>query len=56
MHVFFRWQHLDLNVTAVCADPSCATGSGTKTAAFGQKFSPSYDSLDIFQVGGVIFF
>jgi hypothetical protein len=58
MHVFFRWQHLELNMTTQCLEGTgCVLDGGTKhNVAFGQKFNPSFDALDIFQVGGVIFF
>jgi hypothetical protein len=59
MHVFFRWQHLDLSLNETCIDPyQCYAGTGNnyKAIGLGQKFNTSFDSLDIFQVGGVIFF
>jgi hypothetical protein len=61
MHVFARWQHLDLNMNVTCLgtgatfEQSCVTGKNN-TVAFGQKFNTSTDGLDIFQIGGVIFF
>jgi len=55
MHVFFRWQHLDVNLSSVCADSSCVTASGGLVGQ-GDRIKTNFDSLDIFQVGGVIFF
>jgi len=48
MHLFARWQHLDLDLNAVSyGNFGVKDGTGLKT---------SYEGLDIFQVGGVIFF
>jgi hypothetical protein len=48
MHLFARWQHLDLDLNAVSfGNLGIKDGTGLKT---------SYEGLDIFQVGGVIFF
>jgi hypothetical protein len=48
MHLFARWQHLDLDLNAVSfGNLGVKDGTGLKT---------SYEGLDIFQVGGVIFF
>jgi hypothetical protein len=55
MHVFFRWQHLDLDMNVTCLQTVCETAPN-KFVQGGTRFSPSYDGLDIFQVGGVIFF
>jgi hypothetical protein len=56
MHVFFRWQHLDVNLDAVCQSGSvCFNRNGTVINQ-GGRVSSSFDSLDMFQVGGVIFF
>ena len=49
MHVFARWQHLDLNLDAVSFDNTLIPGDG-------RKLNTSFEGLDIFQVGGVIFF
>ncbi len=60
MHVFFRWQHLDLNLDAVCVEGPCAVGHGNFSTfnykPEGSKLNTSFDGLDIFQFGGVIFF
>jgi hypothetical protein len=48
MHLFARWQHLDLDLDAVnFGNPGFRDGSSLKT---------SFEGLDIFQIGGVIFF
>jgi hypothetical protein len=59
MHVWFNWQHLELNIDAVSAGcgPGATTGCiETASSSFGKHISTSYDSLDIFMLGGVIFF
>jgi hypothetical protein len=53
MHLFARWQHLSLDISATCDDVACGPNGKTKRGA---NFSPSYEDLDLFQVGGVIFF
>jgi hypothetical protein len=53
MHLFARWQHLSLDISATCDDVACGPNGKTKRGA---SFSPSYEDLDLFQVGGVIFF
>ncbi len=67
MHVWFNWQHLELNfdATSACGATSesrsidvsetCSIGNG-KSIKFGQKVNSSFNSLDIFMLGGVIFF
>ncbi len=64
MHVFFNWQHLNLDLNAVCdqtgaeavgAAGGCLTRGGN-IVANGKKINPNFEDLDIFQVGGVIFF
>jgi predicted porin len=54
MHVFFNWQHLNVDLDTICTGPTCL--SGNKTVLFGDKVNSRFDDLDIFQVGGVIFF
>jgi hypothetical protein len=49
MHVFARWQHQDVDVNFVGFDVAGACSGGCKA-------NQSFDSLDLFQVGGVIFF
>ncbi len=59
MHLFFNWQHLNLDVNAMCISGPTASGgcvSGNNTVGAGQKVNSRFDDLDIFQVGGVIFF
>jgi hypothetical protein len=66
MHLFARWQHLELNdLSAKNLGVTC-TGSPTGSPLtnsncffnnkFGKDVSGSFQDLDIFQVGGVIFF
>ena len=49
MHVFARWQYQDVNVDFVGFDAvgKCSTGC---------KANQGFDNLDLFQLGGVIFF
>ena len=57
MHVWFNWQHLELNLDAVsngCAQDE--TGASFRTQHFGKKIDQSYQDLDMFMLGGVIFF
>ncbi len=61
MHVFFNWQHLNLDLNVICDNGEAGIGAGCPTGngrfvANGKKFSPNYNDLDIFQLGGVIFF
>jgi Gram-negative porin len=61
MHVFFRWQHLNLDMSTICDGPTPGDGVGNctvgnRTVALGSHFSPTFSGLDLFQVGGVIFF
>ncbi len=60
MHLFARWQHLDLDLdstnvgfTPCIGDP---TGTFNCNKKFGKSLTTSWDGLDIFQLGGVIFF
>jgi hypothetical protein len=48
MHLFARWQHLDLDLDAVSV--------GNPGIPDGRRLNTSFEGLDIFQVGGVIFF
>ena len=59
MHVFARWQHLDLDLSAT--DLRTSQGQQQRrylllNKDFGKNFGTSWEGLDIFQVGGVIFF
>jgi hypothetical protein len=64
MHLFARWQHLELNsLTAKNLGLTClgggpqGTGDGcVANGKFGKDVSGGFQDLDIFQVGGVIFF
>ena len=46
MHVFARWQHLNLDIG----------GTDLSSKDFGHHISGQYQDLDLFQLGGVIFF
>jgi hypothetical protein len=48
MHLFARWQHIDLDLDAVSL--------GNFGIADGRRLNTSFEDLEIFQVGGVIFF
>ncbi len=57
MHVWFNWQHLELNLDAVSACGSEFDETGNCTQKFGKKIGgQSYQDLDMFMLGGVIFF
>jgi len=56
MHVFFRWQHLDMDLSATCQQGNVCLSSGSTLVSGGEKVNTNYNSLDIFQIGGVIFF
>ena len=56
MHVFFRWQHLDLNVDATCNQlHGCLVGNSEVVSA-GSRVNTNFSGEDLFQLGGVIFF
>lgn len=59
MHVFARWQHLDLDLNGVNLGTTCVGNSGGScynNGKFGKSLNTSWEGLDIFQLGGVIFF
>jgi hypothetical protein len=60
MHLFARWQHIDLDLNATSLGFVClpdAAGNGCiGNGRFGKNVNTSFEGLDIFQVGGVIFF
>jgi hypothetical protein len=56
MHVWFNWQHLEVNLDAVSACESPFDSGDICTQRFGRKVNQSYQDLDIFMLGGVIFF
>ena len=58
MHVFARWQHLDLDLSATDLRTLKVNNNGALVVNkdFGKNFGTSWEGLDIFQVGGVIFF
>ncbi len=55
MHVFARWQHLNLDLGAVCQSGSVCL-SGDTFVGPGAKVNTSFSDQDLFQIGGVIFF
>ena len=55
MHVFARWQHVSLDLSAFDCGLVC-NPTGAEVGDFGQKVKSSWNGLDLFQVGGVIFF
>ena len=58
MHLFARWQHidLDLDATDVRLYRYNSKGDHVHNNNFGKSLSTSWEGLDIFQLGGVIFF
>jgi hypothetical protein len=58
MHVFARWQHLDLDLSAKDIDLTRVNSNGfiVPNKNFGKSLNTSFEGLDIFQIGGVIFF
>jgi len=58
MHLFARWQHLDLDLNAKNLGYDCVGPDGicAPNGKFGKNVSTSWEGLDIFQIGGVIFF
>ena len=58
MHLFARWQHLDLDLNATDTRAFRVNDNGLLVINknFGKSLSTSWEGLDIFQVGGVIFF
>ena len=58
MHLFARWQHLDLDLNATDLNPIRVNSNGVVVIndRFGRSLSTSWEGLDIFQIGGVIFF
>jgi hypothetical protein len=58
MHLFARWQHLDLDLDVTDARVTRINSNGVEVynKGFGKSLSNSWEGLDIFQLGGVIFF
>ncbi|MGB3023116.1 MAG: hypothetical protein WBB50_13460, partial [Methyloceanibacter sp.] len=59
MHIFARWQHLDLDLNGVNLGTTCvgnSDGSCYNNGKYGKSLNTSWEGLDIFQLGGVIFF
>ena len=59
MHVFGRWQRLELDLNGINLGTTCvgsSSGSCSGNGKSGKALQTSWDALDIFQLGGVIFF
>ncbi len=56
MHVFARWQHLQLDHLNAFDCGLVCDPTGAEAGDFGKKVKSNWDALDLFQVGGVIFF
>jgi hypothetical protein len=59
MHVFARWQRLSLDLDATGTGLFCPGEGGlcfVDDSRFGKRINTKFEDLDIFQVGGVIFF
>ena len=59
MHLFVRWQHLDLELNGINLGTTCvgnSSGFCSSNGRFGQALQTNWEGLDIFQIGGVIFF
>ena len=58
MHLFARWQHLDLDLDATDTRLTVINNSGATVINenFGKSLETSFEGLDLFQIGGVIFF
>jgi hypothetical protein len=58
MHLFARWQHMDLDLDAIDLRNTRVNSNGVLSVNnnFGKGLNTSFEGLDIFQVGGVIFF
>ena len=58
MHLFARWQHLDLDLDATDTRLTVINNNGAAVINinFGKSLNTSFDGLDLFQIGGVIFF
>jgi hypothetical protein len=55
MHLFARWQHQEVNLSLIGFGQNIQ-GLGLVESVTSQKVKQSFDSWDLFQVGGVIFF
>lgn len=59
MHLFARWQHLELSLDQTSLGNICNPANNQCIHVqnrFGRNVNTSFDDLDIFQLGGVIFF
>jgi hypothetical protein len=56
MHLFFRWQHTTLDHLTAFDCGSCNGAASAGSLDFGEKVKSNWDALDLFQVGGVMFF
>jgi len=54
MHVFARWQHLELDLATTSL--GFFDNGALAPNRFGRKVNTSFEDLDIFQLGGVLFF
>ena len=58
MHLFARWQRLSIDVDAMSTGLACPSGGGPcfDNGRFGKRINTNFEDLDIYQIGGVIFF
>ena len=58
MHLFARWQRLSIDVDATSTGLACPSGGGLcfDNGRFGKGVNTNFEDLDIYQIGGVIFF
>ncbi|MGB6196018.1 MAG: hypothetical protein WBF49_06750, partial [Methyloceanibacter sp.] len=58
MHLFARWQRLSIDVDATSTGLACPSGGGLcfDNGRFGKGINTNFEDLDIYQIGGVIFF
>jgi hypothetical protein len=57
MHLFARWQRLAIDVDATSTGLACSSrGLCFDDGRFGKRIDTNFEDLDIFQIGGVIFF
>jgi len=57
MHLFARWQRLAIDVDATSTGLACSSGGLCfDNGRFAKRIDTNFEDLDIFQIGGVIFF
>jgi predicted porin len=58
LHVFARWQRLSIDVDARSTGLACSSGGGLcfENGRFGKRINTNFEDLDIYKIGGVIFF